>query len=239
MRGDPVDRRPRDVARVEGRRALLAQPLDRVAERRVAPDLAPPQQRAVGRVDRLAFGGRAQDALEQVDDLGLLLVDLDAVAGQGGRGRREVGERDRSPAAHRGIDARRACRTSRRTPPRHGRSGSRRRRSRPRRARAAPDHRDRARSRARRRRSPAAPAPPGAGHEHVAARARTAQQRLGDPRRQHRRDRGIDGVAACAQHVRSRLRGQRMTGGDHALWAFVHGSRLALQTARNVRTGGE
>ena len=52
--------------------------------------------------------------------------------------------------------------------------------------------------------------------EHVAARAGAAQQRLGDPRRQHRRDRGVDGVAAVAQDVGASLGGQRMAGGDHA-----------------------
>ena len=80
----------------------------------------------------------------------------------------------------------------------------------------------------------------GLGHEHVAARAGAAQQRLGDPRRQHRRDRGVDGVAARAQHVRSRLRGQRVTGGDHALGAFVHGTRLVvpLHTRTHARKRG-
>ena len=57
---------------------------------------------------------------------------------------------------------------------------------------------------------------PAPGDEHVAAGARPGQQRLGDPRRQHRRDRGVDGVAAGAQDVGAGLRGQRVAGGHDA-----------------------
>jgi hypothetical protein len=56
----------------------------------------------------------------------------------------------------------------------------------------------------------------GARDEHVAAGAEARQERLRDERRQHRGDRGVDGVATLAQHPRSRLRGQRMAGGDDA-----------------------
>ena len=55
------------------------------------------------------------------------------------------------------------------------------------------------------------------GHEHVAARARPGEQRLGHPRDEHRRHRGVDRVATLAQHTRSGLRGERMAGRDHAL----------------------
>ena len=58
--------------------------------------------------------------------------------------------------------------------------------------------------------------------EHVAARARAGEQRLGDPRREHGRDRGVDRVAALAQHAGAGLRGDRVAGGDDAA------SRLAL-----------
>ena len=157
--GDPVDHRGGDVAGVERRGALVAEALDRVAQRRVAPDVADVQQRAGRRVDGLALGRRAQDPLEQVDDLGLLGVDGDAVARE--RGRRAPRGRPAAPSPS-GASPRRSrpgCRTSRRRRPRRGRSASRRRRSRPRRARAARDPAGRGRSRARRRRSPAAPAP--------------------------------------------------------------------------------
>ena len=40
------------------------------------------------------------------------------------------------------------------------------------------------------------------------------QRALGSERRQDRADRGVDRVAAVAQHLRARLGGQRMPGGD-------------------------
>ena len=55
-----------------------------------------------------------------------------------------------------------------------------------------------------------------AGDEHVATGAGTGEQWLGRPRGQHRRERRVDGVPAVGQHVGPGLRGQRMTGGDHA-----------------------
>ena len=53
-------------------------------------------------------------------------------------------------------------------------------------------------------------------HEHVAAGAEPGQQRLGHERREHRRQRGVDRVAAGAQDVRAGGRGQRVAGRDDA-----------------------
>ena len=55
------------------------------------------------------------------------------------------------------------------------------------------------------------------GHEHVAAGAEPGQLRLGDERRRHRGERGVDRVAAGAQHLRAGVSGQRMARGDDAL----------------------
>ena len=52
--------------------------------------------------------------------------------------------------------------------------------------------------------------------EHVAARAEAGERALGHARRHHRRDRGVDRVAAVAQDLRPRLGGQRMAAGDNA-----------------------
>ena len=54
----------------------------------------------------------------------------------------------------------------------------------------------------------------GAGDEHVAAGAEARQQRLGHERREHRGERGVDGVAAFAQHLRTGRRRQRVPGGN-------------------------
>ena len=55
--------------------------------------------------------------------------------------------------------------------------------------------------------------------EHVAAGAEAGQQRLGDERREHRRQRGVDRVAAGAEDLRTGLCGEGMTGGDDAAHA--------------------
>ena len=47
---------------------------------------------------------------------------------------------------------------------------------------------------------------PGCDDEHVAAGAERGQQRLARERREHRAERGVDGVAALAQHVGPDLR---------------------------------
>ena len=63
--------------------------------------------------------------------------------------------------------------------------------------------------------------------EHVAARAGPGEQRLGDPRREHRGDGGVDGVAARAQRVDAGLRGQRVAGGHDAPRGVHAATRLA------------
>src|SRR5436190_39917 len=84
-------------------RAACAEPLDRVAELGLALEVAFAQQRPVGRVERPHLWRRTEDRLEQVDDLGLLGVDDDPVAGERRRRRGEVGEGERAPAPHRRV----------------------------------------------------------------------------------------------------------------------------------------
>ena len=52
--------------------------------------------------------------------------------------------------------------------------------------------------------------------EHVAAGAEPGEQRLGDERREHRGERGVDRVAAGAQDLGAGLGGHGMAGGDDA-----------------------
>ena len=54
------------------------------------------------------------------------------------------------------------------------------------------------------------------GVEQVTARPGPGEQRLGDPRHEHRGDGGVDGVPALAQHPGPRLGGQRMPRRHHA-----------------------
>jgi hypothetical protein len=161
-----------------------------------------------------------------VDDLRLLGVDDHAVARQRGRGRRQVAEPRRAPAAHRGVDPGGVAVR----PAGGGADVEDLRRV------AAEVHLDghergaiggiaavagRGDEEVQQHRRLA-----GLGDEHVAAGAGPAQQRLGDPRREHGGDRRIDRVSAGAQHVGARLRGQRMACGDHPGEALLHGTRL-------------
>lgn len=59
--------------------------------------------------------------------------------------------------------------------------------------------------------------------EHVAAGAEPGQQRLGRERGQHRGERGVDGVAAGAQHVGAGLGAERMSRRDDAARALLPG----------------
>jgi hypothetical protein len=78
----------------------------------------------------------------------------------------------------------------------------------------------------------------GRGDEHVATGAGTAQQRLGDPGGQHRRDGRVDGVGARRQHVGAGLRGQRVAGRDHPRGALLHGTRLVGRPHTTPRRRG-
>ena len=71
--------------------------------------------------------------------------------------------------------------------------------------------------------------------EHVAAGAEPGQRALGDARGQHRGDRGVDGVAALAQHPRPRLGGQRVAGSDYA--ARAHRARLGRAPVAEAASG--
>ncbi len=55
------------------------------------------------------------------------------------------------------------------------------------------------------------------GDEHVAAGAEPGELRLGDERRGHGGQRGVDGIAAGAQHLRAGVSGKRMARGNDAL----------------------
>jgi hypothetical protein len=70
--------------------------------------------------------------------------------------------------------------------------------------------------------------------EHVATRAEPRQKRLGGKRRQHRRHRGVDRVAAFSQHACAGLRGQRVSGGNHSSVTRSH-ARAIAQAPRPAR----
>ena len=162
----------------------------------------PRQQRRRRREDRRALRRRAQDRLEQVDDLGLLGVERDARRARAPRPARRDRRAAASPSAASPRRSRPGCRTRRTTtaptwkvwrasPAKStstGTSGAR--------CSAVGAVTGRGDEEVQQHRLLA-----GARDEHVAAGAGPAQQRLGDPRRQHRRDGGVDRVAAVAQHA--------------------------------------
>ena len=92
-RGEPVDDRRPDVARVERRRPLRAQPLERIGELRLADDVAGSDDPSVGREQRGALGRRGHDPGEDLDHVRLRRVQLDPVARELRRRRDELGER--------------------------------------------------------------------------------------------------------------------------------------------------
>ena len=155
--GDAARRRLGDVAGVERRRALRAEALERVGQLGVAQHVALARDVVADPVLRARLRARRGDRREQVEDVGLLRVDLDARARER-RGRARRGRRagpSRSAGAPR--RSRPACRRRRTPRRRRGRPARRPRRTpRPRRAARAPT--GRRPRRARRRRSRAAPA---------------------------------------------------------------------------------
>jgi hypothetical protein len=215
--------RRRDVAAVERLGAFRAEALDRVAELRLVERLALAQRAAGGGEHGADLGRGEQDRLEDRCDVGLLGVDRHAVAGEP-RGRRgELGRGDAAPALERRGQARRRAvgparggadvedlhhvaegHLGRQQVGALGGVG------------AAPWRLD---EEVEQRRLLAR-----AGDEQVAAGARAGEQRLGDPRGQHRRDGRVDGVAAFAQHARAGLGGDRVAGGDHAGGGGAHGA---------------
>jgi hypothetical protein len=52
-------------------------------------------------------------------------------------------------------------------------------------------------------------------HEHEAAGPGPGERRLGHEGHQHAGHGGVDGIAALAQHIGSRVCGERMAGCDH------------------------
>ncbi len=212
VRGDRVG----DVALVERRRALGAEALDRVAQLRAAAhspsSSSGPRGRTAPRLRR-----RAQDRLEQAHDLRLLRVErrpARASAAAGAASSASGSEPQRAIAASTpaglpyvphdaGADVEDLARVA---------------------AKSTSTGTSSARGvavRAEARRGDEEVQQHGllarAGDEHVAPGSRPAQQRLGDPRHEHRRDRRVDGVAARPQRVDARLRGERVARGHDAL----------------------
>ena len=71
---------------------------------------------------------------------------------------------------------------------------------------------------------------------HEPAGAEAAQLALSDERREHRADRGVDGVAAFPQHLGTGLSGQRMARGDDSRGGW-HGRSVSGDHPR-TRTAG-
>jgi hypothetical protein len=177
----------------------------------------PDARRVAGRHEvRPRLGSRVHDRPQDVEQVCLLLVDRHAVARDRGRRRDELGERQAAVALRRG-----------------GGAGHRPVRSR--RGRADVEHLhgvaevDVDREQRRVRSAGREPAPGRLDEEveqhrvlarrrdeHVAAGAEAGEHRLGDERREHRRQRGVHGVAAGAERVRAGFGGDRMAGGDDA-----------------------
>ncbi len=213
---DPLGDGAGDVALVEERRALRAEPLDQVADIGHPDRLADVQQAPVRRIDRarlLCFG---DDRLQHLEELPHHGRDLDAVAGGARSGCGELGERHRAEALRAdrdpervAVDAARGCADVElldrvlgeadldrlQFPGRAGGVLTRR----------GDEEVEQVRLAA------------GCVHQHEAACARPRQLGLGDPRHQHRGDRSVDGIPACAQHIRTRLRGQRVASCHHSL----------------------
>ncbi len=170
-----------------------AEALDGLGQLVGAEDVALAQRAPVGREGCARLLGGDEDRLEDLRDVGLRGVERDARAGQRGGGRRQ----------RRGVD---------RAPALQGRRQARGRSVRPARRGAAVEDLHRFAERHLGGDEVGAPRGVGvtargrdeevqqrgllaaAGHEQVAARARPGEQRLGHPRREHGRDRRVDGV---------------------------------------------
>ena len=73
-------------------------------------------------------------------------------------------------------------------------------------------------------------------HEHEAARARSGERALRDPRDEGGRDAGVDGVAALGQHLGPRLGGERMSCCDGAThhWKATAGGPISSSCCRDA-----
>ena len=213
--GHPVDDRGPDVAGVERLRSLGPQALEGVGQLGLTQRLPGAQEFAGGGEQRRRLRGRGDDPGEDLDDVRLLHVELDAVARQRRRRRDEALERDPAEAARGLAD-----------PGRHAEGADRcgadvelldrvterdadgdQRRPWCRAGRLAPRSLDEEVQQRRRL--------TGRHDQHVAAGAEAGQQRLAGKRREHRSQRGVDGVAALSEHVGSGARADGMPGGDH------------------------
>ena len=223
--GHPVAHRRGDVAGVERRRPFGGEPLERVGQRGVPEHVADQRRAPLGHEQRARLRRGGGDRREDLEQVRLALVDLDAVAG-GGRGRRDQLRRwQPGEALCRGPRARRRAVGARRT----GADvehldrvaevdvDGQQRRVRRAGLEAASRRLDEEVQQHRRR--------AGRRDEHVAAGAEPGEHRLGDERREHGGQRGVDRVAARAQDLRARARCYGMARGDDA----AH--RVALRTS--------
>jgi hypothetical protein len=212
---DPVHHRGGDVARVERRRALLTEASDRISQFRQRERVADLGRRAAGEERRGALRRAPDDPGQDVEEVRLDRRDHDAGPRELRGGGGEVRERHGAPALHRGLDA------GGRPVGAAGRRADVERLLRL--AGEVDEHLDERRALA----GEAEPRrgdeevqerrlPPGPGDEQVAARPRAGEQRLGGPRREHRRDRGVDGVAAVGQDASPGRGGDVVPGGDDA-----------------------
>ena len=214
-----------DVAPVEGLLAVFGQPDQRLGEVRVADHLPLAEDPTVGSPQRRHLRGRRQQRREDLGHVGLLGVEGDAISSEPSGGQRELLERHRAPPAgrlaHPGgspIDAAGG------RPDVEDLVGVAEGHVEPLelclRAVVGPARRlDEEVEKGGRTTAPC--------DEHVAARAQSGHQRLGDEGRQHRRHGRVDRVAPFPQHPRPRLRGERMAGGDHASLSCAHHSAIS------------
>jgi hypothetical protein len=231
---DPVADRGRDVAGVERRRPLRREQFERVGERRVPVHLADALRAALRHEVRPRLRRRVGDRREDLEQVCLLLVDLDATARGGDRGRDEIRGRQRGEALDRGPGARdravRAGGAGADVEHLHGvgeadLDGDERR---VRRARLEPaagrldEEVEQHGVLARRR------------HEHVAAGPEPGEHRLRDERREHGGQRRVDRVAAGAEDLRAGSGGDGMARGDDAAHRWVQAQNLGMNSGTST-----
>ncbi len=198
---EPVGHEPRDLSGLERRCPLRTEQLKRVAKLRLADRVSFSEELPAGSEDRGRLVGRGDDPLEQPDDIGLLGIQGNAVAGEPRRLPSQLRERHRAESLRRVSNAGgRAADAGARRPgiedlgrvtevdlPRQEVGPLRVVRTTPR----CLDEEVEAYG-----------LTVGLSDEHQPACPKTGQQWLGRERREHRRDRGIDRVTSGRQGVR-------------------------------------
>jgi hypothetical protein len=204
-----------DLALVERPLALAPQDLERVAELGIAERLPLGQRSALGRVEGATLRGRLVDRGEDLDHVGLLGRQRDALARRRRARRHQLGERHGAKAPGRlaqpGWHAEGADRGRADVEDLNGVAegdADRQQLRAPRSIGAAARRLDEEVEQHRFARA--------GRDEHVSAAPQPGQAGLGTERDARRRDRGVDRVAARGENVGSGLSGAGMAGGDDA-----------------------